>query len=69
MCLHHELVNGAQLRIVICTNLLRFDVRHVDRASIFVVLERVRNEDTQRFELSIFDCVKYSQTIGSGTSQ
>jgi hypothetical protein len=65
MCLHHQLINSAQLSIIVRADLLRLDIRHFDRPSILVVRIRVRYENSQRLELSILDSIKYCQAIGS----
>jgi hypothetical protein len=69
MCLHHQLINSAQLGIIVRANLLRLDVRHFDRSSILVVCKCMRDENSQSLELSIFDSIKYCQSIGSVDSE
>jgi hypothetical protein len=65
MCLHHQLINSAQLSIIVRADLLRLDIRHFHRSSILVVRIRVRYENSQRLELNILDSIKYRQAIGS----
>jgi hypothetical protein len=67
--LHHQLINRAQLGIVPRADGLRLNIRHCDRTSVLVILKRLRDEDTQSFEFSILDGIKYSDPVGPVAGQ
>jgi hypothetical protein len=67
--LYHQLVDSSQLSIVVRPHLIRLDVWHVDGTSSLVILGRVRDKKSQRFELRIFDGIKHSQSISPGIDE
>jgi hypothetical protein len=60
----HQLIDRAQLGIIPGAHCLRLNIRHRNRTSVLVILQRLRDEDAQSFEFSILDGIKYSNAVG-----
>ena len=67
MSFDHQLVNRFQLSVVKAANFLGLDVRHVHGACVLEVLEGLRDEQAEHFQVGGLNCVEDFQTFGSET--
>jgi len=62
----HQLVNRFQLSVVEAANFLGLDVRHIHGACVLEVLEGLRDEQAEYFQVCGLDGVENFKTFGPG---